>query len=146
MPFNLGSKARGGRQITASSPLGFESLTTTQTSPMPTRFVLSGDHPLDGSHGRDLLRSYMRDISRVPLLSAEQEITLGRQVQQLVALEEVREELTLRAGGIAPNDQQLAVAADLAIDELQARIRDGRQAKERMVSANLRLVVSIAKN
>ena len=113
---------------------------------MPTRFVLSGDHPLDGSHGRDLLRSYMRDISRVPLLSAEQEITLGRQVQQLVALEEVREELTLRAGGLAPNDQQLAVAAAIAIDELQARIRDGRQAKERMVSANLRLVVSIAKN
>ena len=63
---------------------------------MPTRFVLSGDHPLDGSRGRDLLRSYMRDISRVPLLSAEQEITLGRQVQQLVALDEVREELTLR--------------------------------------------------
>ena len=113
---------------------------------MPTRFVLSGDHPLDGSHGRDLLRSYMRDISRVPLLSAEQEITLGRQVQQLVALDEVREELTLRAGGVAPNDQEFAVAADLEKDELQARIRDGRQAKERMVSANLRLVVSIAKN
>jgi RNA polymerase nonessential primary-like sigma factor len=36
----------------------------------------------------------MGDISRVPLLSAEQEITLGRQVQQLVALDEVREELT----------------------------------------------------
>lgn len=88
----------------------------------------------------------MRDISRVPLLSAEQEITLGRQVQQLVALDEVREELTLRAGGVAPNDQEFAVAADLEIDELQARIRDGRQAKERMVSANLRLVVSIAKN
>ena len=79
---------------------------------MPTRFVLSGDHPLDGSHGRDLLRSYMRDISRVPLLSAEQEITLGRQVQQLVALDEVREELTLRAGGVAPNDQDFAVAVD----------------------------------
>ena len=88
----------------------------------------------------------MRDISRVPLLSAEQEITLGRQVQQLVALDEVREELTLRAGGVAPNDQEFAVAADLEKDELQARIRDGRQAKERMVSANLRLVVSIAKN
>jgi RNA polymerase nonessential primary-like sigma factor len=113
---------------------------------MPTRFVLSGDHPLDGSHGRDLLRSYMRDISRVPLLSADQEITLGRQVQQLVGLEAVREELTLRAGGIAPNEQQLAVAANLELVELQCRIRQGQQAKERMVSANLRLVVSIAKN
>ncbi|MEB3202111.1 MAG: sigma-70 factor domain-containing protein, partial [Synechococcus sp.] len=40
---------------------------------------------LDG----DLVRSYLRDIGRVPLLSHEQEITLGRQVQELVALEEL---------------------------------------------------------
>ena len=31
----------------------------------------------------DLVRSYLRDIGRVPLLSHEQEITLGRQVQDL---------------------------------------------------------------
>ena len=31
----------------------------------------------------DLVRSYLRDIGRVPLLSHEQEITLGRQVQEL---------------------------------------------------------------
>ena len=37
----------------------------------------------------DLVRSYLRDIGRVPLLSHEQEITLGRQVQELVALEEL---------------------------------------------------------
>ncbi|MFZ0407668.1 MAG: sigma-70 factor domain-containing protein, partial [Cyanobium sp.] len=30
----------------------------------------------------DLVRSYLRDIGRVPLLSHEQEITLGRQVQE----------------------------------------------------------------
>ncbi|WP_305798567.1 sigma-70 factor domain-containing protein, partial [Synechococcus sp. CCY 9618] len=40
----------------------------------------------------DSLRSYLRDIGRVPLLSHEQEITLGRQVQELMALEEQREE------------------------------------------------------
>ncbi|MFN7897336.1 MAG: sigma-70 factor domain-containing protein, partial [Cyanobacteriota bacterium] len=51
--------------------------------------------PLDG----DLVRSYLRDIGRVPLLSHEQEITLGRQVQELMGLEELREELALRAGG-----------------------------------------------
>ena len=50
----------------------------------------------------DLVRSYLRDIGRVPLLSHEQEITLGRQVQELMAIEEQREELRLRAGGIAP--------------------------------------------
>jgi RNA polymerase nonessential primary-like sigma factor len=34
----------------------------------------------------DLVRSYLRDIGRVPLLTHEQEITLGRQVQELMAL------------------------------------------------------------
>ena len=37
--------------------------------------------------GSDLVRSYLRDIGRVPLLSHEQEITLGRQVQELMAIE-----------------------------------------------------------
>ncbi|MEB3258649.1 MAG: sigma-70 factor domain-containing protein, partial [Cyanobacteriota bacterium] len=45
----------------------------------------------------DLVRSYLRDIGRVPLLTHEQEITLGRQVQELVALEELEAELKLRA-------------------------------------------------
>ncbi|HJL68076.1 MAG TPA: sigma-70 factor domain-containing protein, partial [Prochlorococcaceae cyanobacterium Gl_MAG_24] len=35
----------------------------------------------------DLMRSYLRDIGRVPLLSHEQEITLGRQVQELMYLD-----------------------------------------------------------
>ena len=39
----------------------------------------------------DSLRAYLRDIGRVPLLSHEQEITLGRQVQELMVLEELRE-------------------------------------------------------
>jgi len=97
--------------------------------------------PLDG----DLVRSYLRDIGRVPLLSHEQEITLGRQVQELMALEELREELTLRSGGQDPADQELAEAADLTLAQLKRRLQAGRRAKERMVAANLRLVVSVAK-
>ncbi|MCP9820896.1 RNA polymerase sigma factor, RpoD/SigA family, partial [Synechococcus sp. Cruz-9H2] len=45
--------------------------------------------PVDG----DLVRSYLRDIGRVPLLTHEQEITLGRQVQDLMRLEEAEQEL-----------------------------------------------------
>ncbi|MBC1262272.1 RNA polymerase sigma factor, RpoD/SigA family, partial [Synechococcus sp. BSF8S] len=45
--------------------------------------------PVDG----DLVRSYLRDIGRVPLLTHEQEITLGRQVQELMRLEETEQEL-----------------------------------------------------
>ena len=46
---------------------------------------------LKASNDVDLVRSYLRDIGRVPLLSHEQEITLGRQVQEFMEVE--REEL-----------------------------------------------------
>ena len=93
----------------------------------------------------DLVRSYLRDIGRVPLLSHEQEITLGRQVQELMALEETEQELTMRAGGSAPSAAELAAAAGLSPQLLKKRLQAGRRAKERMVAANLRLVVSVAK-
>ena len=93
----------------------------------------------------DLLRSYLRDIGRVPLLSHEQEITLGRQVQELIQIEDTREELRLRAGGEEPSDAVLAEATGLNPVQLRRRQQAGRRAKERMVAANLRLVVSVAK-
>jgi len=93
----------------------------------------------------DLVRSYLRDIGRVPLLSHEQEITLGRQVQELMQLEELREELTMRSGGEEPTTEALAAAAGLTAAQLRRRLQMGRRAKERMVAANLRLVVSVAK-
>ena len=97
--------------------------------------------PVDG----DLVRSYLRDIGRVPLLSHEQEITLGRQVQELMAIEEIELELTMRAGGSKPSEAELAAAAGLTAAVLKKRLSGGRRAKERMVAANLRLVVSVAK-
>ena len=45
----------------------------------------------------DLVRSYLRDIGRVPLLTHEQEITLGRQVQELMDLESLESELESKA-------------------------------------------------
>ncbi|MEB3351344.1 MAG: sigma-70 factor domain-containing protein, partial [Cyanobacteriota bacterium] len=70
----------------------------------------------------DSLRSYLRDIGRVPLLTHEQEITLGRQVQELMALEELEQELTLRAGGEVPKREQLAAAAGLSEAQLRKRL------------------------
>ncbi|MEB3105439.1 MAG: sigma factor, partial [Cyanobacteriota bacterium] len=92
----------------------------------------------------DLVRSYLRDIGRVPLLSHEQEITLGRQVQELMALEELEAGLRDRLG-TAPSHEQLAAEAGLTPALLRRRLQAGRRAKERMVAANLRLVVSVAK-
>ena len=95
--------------------------------------------------GTDLVRSYLRDIGRVPLLTHEQEITLGRQVQELVALEELEQELASREGVEKPSPAVLAKEAGLTQVQLKKRLRSGQRAKERMVAANLRLVVSVAK-
>ena len=94
--------------------------------------------PVDG----DLVRSYLRDIGRVPLLSHEQEITLGRQVQELVRLEEAEAEFKMRQGHEPSREEwrQLGHFPGVA-----SPLINGRQAQERM-AANLRLVVSVAKN
>ena len=50
---------------------------------------------IKASNDVDLVRSYLRDIGRVPLLSHEQEITLGRQVQEYMQVERTELELSL---------------------------------------------------
>ncbi len=92
----------------------------------------------------DLVRSYLRDIGRVPLLSHEQEITLGRQVQDLMVLESVESQL-IRDLGEKPEIDFFAEKAGLSVVQLKKKLKSGRRAKERMVAANLRLVVSVAK-
>jgi len=92
----------------------------------------------------DLVRSYLRDIGRVPLLSHEQEITLGRQVQDLVNLENIESELEDNLGE-KPDIQLFAQKAGLSTNQLKLKLKSGKRAKERMVAANLRLVVSVAK-
>ena len=92
----------------------------------------------------DLVRSYLRDIGRVPLLTHEQEITLGRQVQELMDLETLEQEIESRDGG-RPSQDALAKASGMSAMQLKRKLQHGRRAKERMVAANLRLVVSVAK-
>ena len=48
---------------------------------------------IKASNDVDLVRSYLRDIGRVPLLSHEQEITLGRQVQEYMEVERAELEI-----------------------------------------------------
>jgi RNA polymerase nonessential primary-like sigma factor len=113
---------------------------------MPSIPVATSAASIAGANASaDSLRSYLHDIGRVPLLSHEQEITLGRQVQDLMALEDLRQELRLRSGDQDPSDAKLAAEAGLSTAQLRRRQQLGRRAKERMVAANLRLVVSVAK-
>jgi RNA polymerase primary sigma factor len=79
----------------------------------------------------DLVRVYLREIGRVPLLTAAQEVDLARRVE---------------AGVFAA--ERLGVDEHLArslTTDLVSIARDGHRAKQQIIEANLRLVVSIAK-
>ena len=84
------------------------------------------------------MRSYLRDIGRIPLLEHDEEILLGRQVQRMMVLKEMRKELELDEDGLAD-------AMDITLKQIKKEMRDGERAKDKMVTANLRLVVSVAK-
>jgi RNA polymerase nonessential primary-like sigma factor len=93
---------------------------------------------------KDLVRAYLREIGRVPLLTHEQEVTYGKQVQAMVQLKALHQSLT-EALGQEPSPDELAVRAGLDEATIAATIAIGETAKRRMVEANLRLVVSVAK-
>nr|WP_084713738.1 RNA polymerase sigma factor [Streptacidiphilus rugosus] len=102
-----------------------EDLRAVEEEPLPS---------LDDSGGpsADLFRQYLREIGRIPLLTAADEVELARRVEAGLFAEEY---LALRHDTV---DDQLA-------DELDQLILRGRMAKRRLIEANLRLVVSVAK-
>jgi RNA polymerase primary sigma factor len=79
----------------------------------------------------DPVRTYLKEIGRVPLLTAEQEVDLAKRIEAgLFAGEKL-------ASGVAMSAQ---LRRELELIEC-----DGRVAKQGLIEANLRLVVSIAK-
>jgi RNA polymerase primary sigma factor len=79
----------------------------------------------------DPVRMYLQEIGRVPLLDAQQEVELSMQRES-----GLRADLKLKAEG------ELSPAEKVMVDR---DVRLGKRAQERLVEANLRLVVSIAK-
>ena len=84
-----------------------------------------------GGGGTDPVRTYLKEIGRVPLLTAAEEVSLA---QRLEAGEAARARLEAEDGLEQHEREQLVVL-----------VADGVEAKKALVSANLRLVVSIAK-
>ncbi|NJQ16825.1 RNA polymerase sigma factor [Streptomyces bohaiensis] len=85
----------------------------------------------DASGSGDLLRQYLREIGRIPLLSAAEEVELATRVEAGLFAEE-------RLATTPPADERLA-------RDLQRLVIRGRLAKRQLIEANLRLVVSVAK-
>ncbi|MFE9643979.1 RNA polymerase sigma factor [Streptomyces sp. NPDC006365] len=81
----------------------------------------------------DLFRQYLREIGRIPLLTAAEEVELARRVEAGL----FAEEKLARTPAPELNSQ-------LALD-LDKLVVMGRMAKRRLIEANLRLVVSVAK-
>ncbi|MBT2370309.1 RNA polymerase sigma factor [Streptomyces sp. ISL-10] len=79
----------------------------------------------------DLFRQYLREIGRIPLLTAVEEVELARRVEAGLFAEE-------KLANTPDPDSQLAV-------DLDRLVVMGRVAKRRLIEANLRLVVSVAK-
>ncbi|WP_310425045.1 RNA polymerase sigma factor, RpoD/SigA family [Chamaesiphon sp. VAR_48_metabat_135_sub] len=92
----------------------------------------------------DTVRTYLHEIGRVPLLTHEQEICYGKQVQKMMRLQGVKESLEQTLNR-PPTRMEWANKSDLTETELDRVLLLGHQAKQKMIEANLRLVVAIAK-
>ncbi|MFE1297442.1 sigma-70 family RNA polymerase sigma factor [Streptomyces sp. NPDC058733] len=83
----------------------------------------------------DLLGQYLAQIAATPLLDAEQEVRLAQRIEAGVQALEELEQADAGERALTPGRRR----------ELEAAVRDGQEAKDHMVRANLRLVVSMAK-
>jgi RNA polymerase nonessential primary-like sigma factor len=92
----------------------------------------------------DSVRSYLREIGRVPLLTHEQELIYGKQVQTLMAALD-RQAALAEQLGYEPSLDELAEDLSITPQQLKRDLDLGQRAKKKMIESNLRLVVSIAK-
>ncbi len=92
----------------------------------------------------DMVRTYLREIGRFPLLTHEQEIVLGKQVREMMTLLEKKqaEEEKLER---QLNSSEWANLVQMGEIEINRVVKLGQRAKKKIIEANLRLVVSIAK-
>ncbi|MBD2429980.1 MAG: RNA polymerase sigma factor, RpoD/SigA family [Mastigocladus sp. ERB_26_2] len=92
----------------------------------------------------DMVRTYLREIGRVPLLTREQEIVYGKQVQQMMTLLDAKEALVKKLRR-EPSLEEWAAHVKKSESEVKQTVQQGKRAKQKMIEANLRLVVAIAK-
>ena len=97
----------------------------------------------DGVSVEDPVRMYLKEIGKVPLLSAEEEINLAQRMEAgNVATEKIQ---LLKARMEETEDEAEKAEIQEEIKAMQKDIDLGSDAKKRLAEANLRLVVSIAK-
>ena len=96
----------------------------------------------DGVSIEDPVRMYLKEIGKVPLLSAEEEIEFAKKIEDGAAAEEKLKDMDLMLETAEGEERE---TLEKEKKELGYVIADGEDAKQRLAEANLRLVVSIAK-
>lgn len=96
----------------------------------------------DGVSLEDPVRMYLKEIGKVPLLTAEEEISLAKEMETGAVATEKIEILTERLK-TAEDEEKTDLEDEIRIQKIIEE--QGADAKKRLAEANLRLVVSIAK-
>ena len=97
----------------------------------------------DGVSVEDPVRMYLKEIGKVPLLSAEEEIELAQKMETGNVASEKIQLLKTRLEEEEDEEEKETIRGE--IKALQLDVDHGSDAKKRLAEANLRLVVSIAK-
>ena len=96
----------------------------------------------DGVSIEDPVRMYLKEIGKVPLLSAEDEIELAKGMEAGAV---AREKVAILKNRMEGASEEEIAELEAEIKALQPDLDAGDEAKKRLAEANLRLVVSIAK-
>ena len=103
------------------------------------RTASSGD---SGGSSEDPVHTYLKEIGRVPLLNAELEVEIAKEIEEGNAAAAKLAANKLALAGEGPETDLLDAAAVARCKRLK---RAGLMAKDELIEANLRLVVAIAK-
>lgn len=96
----------------------------------------------DGVSIEDPVRMYLKEIGKVPLLTAEEEIDLAQKMEDGAKASERITEIEEQLEGCSEDEKG---ALNEEIDQQKELVDIGESAKKKLAEANLRLVVSIAK-
>ncbi|GAA0963735.1 RNA polymerase sigma factor [Actinocorallia libanotica] len=119
-------KPRAAGEKPASEEEGFVLTDTDDDEDAPVQQIVAAGATADP------VKDYLKQIGKVPLLNAEQEVELAKRIEAGLFAEE---RLANEAGRLSEED----------LEDLEWIAEDGRRAKNHLLEANLRLVVSLAK-
>jgi RNA polymerase nonessential primary-like sigma factor len=92
----------------------------------------------------DLIQLYLQEIGRFPLLTPEQELQYAQSVQNLMQLQQIKISLISQLQR-EPTIAEWSIATNLSEPQLKTTIASGEIAKHKLIEANLRFVVTIAR-